>query len=86
MGELESQLTVRVSEELRAAVEARAWRLQRKSSEIVRMAIEAFVLEELMARKPADRVRHLLGSLDSKTPDLTERHRQYVLKSLRHER
>ena len=83
---MQSQLTVRVSEELRAAVEARARRLQRKPSEIVRMAIEAFVLEEPASRKPADRVRHLLGALDSKTPDLAERHREYVLGCLRRER
>ena len=29
---------------------------------------------------------HLLGTLDSGTPDLAERHREYVLESLRRER
>ena len=83
---MKSQLTVRVSAELRAAVEARARRLDRKPSEIVRMALEAFVLEQAVTRTPADRVRHLLGSLDSETPDLAERHREYILESLRRER
>ena len=83
---MKTQLTVRVSEELRAAVEARARRLQRKPSEIVLMAVEAFVLEHPVAKKPADRVRCLLGALDSKNLDLAERHREYVLESLRRER
>ena len=33
--------------------------------------------------RPADRVRGLLGSLDSGVPDLAERHREYILESLK---
>ena len=34
--------------------------------------------------RPADRVRHLIGSLESGVPDLARKHRAYVLESLKH--
>ena len=34
----------------------------------------------------AERVEHLIGSLSSGVPDLAERHREYVLASLKHAR
>lgn len=83
---MESQLTVRVSEKLWAAVEARARRLQCKLSEVVPVDWEASLLKWPVAWKSADRIRHLLGSLNSKFPDLAERHREYVLESPRGER
>jgi hypothetical protein len=48
------------------------------------MALSAF-LDVSPARKgrPADRVGGLLGSLDSGIPDLAQKHRAYVLKSLK---
>jgi hypothetical protein len=36
--------------------------------------------------KPADRAKHLIGSLSSGVPDLAERHREYVLAALKHAR
>jgi hypothetical protein len=51
------------------------------------MALEAFLHEVPPAgRRPAERVGHLLGSLSSGVPDLAERHREYVLASLKHAR
>jgi len=76
------QLTVRFSEDLDAALEAASRRLHRKRSEVVRMALQSYLgLEE--SGRSAERVRSLLGSLESGVPDLAENHRRYVLESLR---
>jgi hypothetical protein len=50
------------------------------------MALEAFLQASPSATKPAERVAHLIGSLASGVPDLAERHREYVLASLKHAR
>jgi metal-responsive CopG/Arc/MetJ family transcriptional regulator len=77
-----AQLTVRLSEDLSSALELMAARLRRKRAEVVRMALEQF-LEPPAKRDqaPAERVRHLLGSLESGIPDLAENHRAYVLEA-----
>lgn len=51
------------------------------------MALEAFLQgAPPTGNKPAERVEHLIGSLSSGIPDLAERHREYVLASLKHAR
>ena len=84
---MESQVTVRIPADLKRDLDEAARRLQRKSSEIVRMALRAF-LQEAPGRdsRPIDRVRGLLGSLGSGVPQLAERHREYVIDSLKHGR
>jgi hypothetical protein len=85
--EMSDQLTVRLSEEMTRALEAAANRLQRKRSEIVRLALSQFLgLDSERTETPASRVRHLLGSLDTGIPDLAENHRAYILESLQHGR
>lgn len=79
---MEDQLTVRLPQDLGRALRAASRRLQRKNSEVVRMALREFLGAPARAR-PADRVRSLIGSLESGIPDLAERHREYVLESLR---
>ena len=76
-----AQLTVRLPDELSEALEAAAVRLRRKRGEIVRIALGQFLGLDT-GRPPADRVRGLLGSLESGMPDLAEEHRRYVLESL----
>ena len=81
---MSTQLTVRLPEDLSRAVASTVARLQRKRSEIVQMALYQFL--QLSPRKedtPAVRVQHLVGSLESGIPDLTENHRAYVLESLK---
>jgi hypothetical protein len=81
---MQEQLTVRVPSSLRAALRRASRRLRRKDSDVVRMALESFLKGNAASGgKPADRVRHLIGSLDSGVPDLAERHREYVLKALK---
>jgi len=79
-----SQITVRIPDGLRRALEKRAQRTRRKPSDIVRIALcEYLQVGSSRAKRPADRVRGLLGSLASGIPDLAERHREHVLESLR---
>ncbi len=80
-----SQLTVRLPDELKEALEAASRKLNQKPSELVRMALQEFLrVTPARGTRPADRVRGLLGSLESGVPDLAERQREYILESLKH--
>ena len=79
-----TQLTVRLPEDLRRALRVAARRMQRRDSEIVRMALRDFLAAgSRAAGHPADRVRALIGSVRTGIPDLAERHRAYILESLK---
>lgn len=79
-----SQLTVRLPDDLKQALEMASRKLERKPSEIVRMALQEFLKTSVgTGGLPADRVRGLLGSLESGVPDLAERHRDYILEPLK---
>ncbi len=80
---MESQVTVRIPEDLEMALDEAAHRMQCKSSEIVRMALRAFLQGAPgMKTRPADRVGGLVGSLESGMPHLAERNREYIVESL----
>lgn len=79
-----SQITVRLPDDLSRALEDASRQLERKSSEIVRIALRTFLqAPQGDRRRPAERVRALLGSLESGIPDLAEQHRRYILESLK---
>jgi len=78
-----SQITVRMPESLRRALNERARQMQRRPSEIVRMALGEYLRLDVKGKRPAARVRGLIGSLASDVADLAERHRDYILESLR---
>ena len=81
---MQDQLTVRLPADLRRALRRASRRLQRKNSDIVRLALQAFLQAgERLESKPADRVRGLIGSLDSGVSDLATRHREYILESIK---
>ena len=81
---MEDQLTIRLPRELSKALKNRAAQMQRRPSEVVRMAVKEFLqIPEQSRARPAERVRDLIGSLDSGIPDLATRHREYVIKKLR---
>jgi Arc/MetJ-type ribon-helix-helix transcriptional regulator len=81
---MERQLTVRLPEDLSRALQAASRRMQRKSSEIVRLALREFLGTSPESRaRHADRVQSLIGSLESGVPDLAEKHRAYLIASLR---
>ena len=79
------QLTVRLSADLAAQLERTAKRLQRKRSDVVRLALEEYLSPEIDDR-PIERVRDLLGHVQSGVPDLGHRHREHLVKRLRHAR
>jgi hypothetical protein len=77
------QLTVRLPDDLDRALTAATRQMQRRRSDIVRLALREFLGGPTRARGRAiDRVRGLIGSLESGVPDLAARHREYVLRSL----
>jgi metal-responsive CopG/Arc/MetJ family transcriptional regulator len=81
---MQDQLTVRLPEDLSRALKAASRRMQRKNSEIVRLALRQFLgTPSASGVRPADRVRNLIGSLESGVPDLAEEHRARIIESLR---
>ena len=82
---MESQLTLRLPEALSEKLERSARRLRRKRSDVVRLALEQF-LETEPETRPIERVRDLLGSVESGVPDLGQRHREYLVRRLRRDR
>lgn len=82
---MQDQLTVRIPEELSQALKAASRRMQRKSSDIVRLALREFLLGAHASAdtRPADRVRGLIGRLESGVPDLAENHRAHIIAAVR---
>ena len=82
---MQSQLTVRVPEDLERKLSRYAKKLRLKRSDIVRMAIERF-LDETYVREeqsPYESVKNLIGSVESGIPDLGTAHRDHLLKRMR---
>ncbi len=82
---MQSQLTVRLSDDLDEGLSALSKKLRLKRSDIVRMAIERF-LEEFEGKeeeKPYEKVKNLIGSISSGISDLGESHRKYLLKQFK---
>jgi hypothetical protein len=77
------QITVRLPDSLRRELDDRARRMEVRPSDVVRIALSAYLRVGLKGRRPAARVRGLIGSLASDVADLAERHRDYILESLR---
>lgn len=80
-----SQLTVRLPVTLHKDVSTLATRLHLRRSDIVRMALEAFVrrADAGDADTPYASVKHLLGSVSSGVSDLGESHRKHLLEKFR---
>jgi len=79
---MDSQLTLRLPGVLTERLERSARRLKRKRSEVVRLALEQFLDSEPEIR-PIERVRDLLGGVESGVPDLGQRHREHLIRRLR---
>jgi predicted DNA-binding protein len=83
---VDDQITVRLPASLGRTLRRTSRRLGRRPSDIVRMALDAFLQDASVDSKRAARVEDLIGSLSSGIPDLAERHREYILASLKHGR
>lgn len=79
---MESQLTLRLPVALAAKLERSARRLRRKRSDVARLALEQF-LDAAPEIRPVERVRDLLGRIESGVPDLGQRHREHLIRRLR---
>ena len=79
---MERQLTMRLPADLADKLERSARKLKRKRSEVVREALEQY-LDTPADTRPVERVRDLLGRIQSGVPDLGQRHRDYLIRRLR---
>jgi hypothetical protein len=79
---MQSQLTLRLPQVLSEKLEHAAGRMKRTRSDVVRLALEQFLDTEPEIR-PIERVRDLLGRVESCVPDLGQRHREHLIRRLR---
>jgi predicted DNA-binding protein len=79
---MESQMTLRLPSALNEKLGRTAIRLKRKRSDVVRLALEQFLDSEPDIR-PIERVRDLLGKVESGVPDLGQNHREHLIRRLR---
>jgi predicted transcriptional regulator len=79
------QLTIRMPQEYKEKIEILAERMGLKKSDIARLALKDFIDENLAAddRAPYDKVKHLLGTAESGIKDLGQRHREYLVRTIR---
>ena len=81
------QLTIRMPNEQMNRIEHIAKKLGLKKSDVTRIAIKKFIEEYNDSTvKPFDKVKHLLGIVESGVPDLGQRHREHLLKKIKGDR
>jgi len=78
---MESQITIRLPETLRRRLDRMAKNVGRRRSDLARLAVQRYLdeFEGASAPRPYERVRDLLGSVDSGVSDLGSRHRDHLL-------
>ena len=80
---MDAQLTLRLPADLASKLETAARRLNRKRSDVVRLALGQFLEGDVAPGRPVERVRDLLGSVQSGVSDLGSRHREHLIARLR---
>ncbi len=82
---MQSQITVRIDEELNEQINLLSQKLRRKRSDLVRIALEKFISEvgKVAETRPYDQVKELIGSVSSGIPNLGEAHREYLVKKFK---
>ena len=85
---MDRQIALRMSSKLAAKLDRAARRAGRTRSELARHALERFLEDPGLAltSRPIDRVRDLVGAVESGRPDLGQHHRDYLLRQLRRAR
>ena len=84
---MKDQITVRLPRDLSKALADAAKRTRTRRSDVIRLSLAAYLGPQATVRgRPIERVRGLIGSLQSGIPDLAEKHRKYVLESLKNGR
>ena len=79
---MESRLTVRLPADLSNALERARRQSGRNASDLVRAALRDYLNAPLPGPRPAERVRALIGSLDSGLPVAAEQHRKSIIEPL----
>jgi metal-responsive CopG/Arc/MetJ family transcriptional regulator len=80
---MDAQLTVRIPKHLREALDRASQAAGLKNSDLVRRVLQSYLaLPDEREKRPAERVRDLIGCLDSGVPDLAENQRAYIIESL----
>jgi len=79
------QLTVRMPNDYTKKLDTLSKKMGLKRSDIVRLALKQFLEEnhKRNSRTPFQKVRHLLGIVESGTKDLGKLHRRYLVQKLR---
>ena len=78
------QLTIRMPDEQMTRIEYIAKKMGLKKADVTRMAIKTFIQEYSDSTvKPFDKVKHLLGVVESGVPDLGQRHRNHLIKKIK---
>ena len=82
---MQSQLTVRIPDDLEHEVSNYAKKLRLKRSDIVRMALESFFRESSVREEtvPYKKVSNLIGAVASGLSDLGSSHREHLLKRIK---
>ncbi len=81
------QLTKRIPDEQMSRIEYIAKKTGLKKSDITRMAIKKFIEEyNVSTAKPFNKIKHLLGTVESGVSDLGQRHREHLLKKMKGDR
>lgn len=79
------QLTIRMHDEYKEKIESLAKKMGLKKSDVARLALKQFIEENVRddRKVPYARVKHLVGSAQSGIKDLGQRHREYLIQSIR---
>ena len=78
------QLTIRMPDEQMTKIEHIAKKMGLKKADVTRMAIKNFIEEYSDSTvKPFDKVKHLLGVVESGVPDLGQRHRKHLIRKIK---
>jgi metal-responsive CopG/Arc/MetJ family transcriptional regulator len=77
-------LTIRLPKDLDRELSALAKKLRLSRSDVVRMALQKFTIEfEESGNRPYEKVKNLLGVVESGIPDLGSDHRKYLLERIK---
>ncbi|OGL44157.1 MAG: hypothetical protein A2161_19150 [Candidatus Schekmanbacteria bacterium RBG_13_48_7] len=79
------QFTVRMTDEYREKIDILAKKMGLKKSDIARLAIKQFIEENIddETNHPFQKVRNLVGSVESGIKDLGQSHREYIIQNMR---
>ena len=82
---MQSQFTVRLSDDLERDMANYARKLHLKRSDVVRIALQKFMKETQISEEqsPYERVSKLIGTVESGIPDLGQSHRKHIMEKIK---